>query len=333
MTSHEDAVKAAVRAALAKETTFVEAHIADATASKRPEAAAPVLKRPASKTNSPPKSPKKRKIPSKKSPSAGPDSNWKKLQKSLTKPGAMPRQKRPRKPVASLATQTNPLKAEQGANCSAFMKRLVAHTDEVSRVVAIDCEMVGVGPDGKENALARVSCVNYAGDVLYDKFVRVHEEVTDYRTKFSGIRPDDVSLENHNAVELADAQRAVGELLRGRVVVGHAIKNDLTALRLKHPWRDVRDTSVYYQKLWRRTKGRRSARPPALRLVVASVLGVDAFQKEAHDSCEDARAALMLYKRNAKTWEAELRQKGTSRKPRKPRGRSRDNEEGNELHV
>lgn len=55
--------------------------------------------------------------------------------------------------------------------------------------MALDCEMVGVGVDGKESALARVSIVNQHGKCVYDKFVAPGDKVTDYRTQFSGIRP------------------------------------------------------------------------------------------------------------------------------------------------
>lgn len=58
--------------------------------------------------------------------------------------------------------------------------------------MALDCEMVGIGEDGKESALARVSIVNHHGECLYDKYVIPGEEVTDYRTQFSGIRPHDL---------------------------------------------------------------------------------------------------------------------------------------------
>ena len=58
----------------------------------------------------------------------------------------------------------------------------------------MDCEMVGVGFNGKDSALARVSVVNHFGEVLLDEFVKPIEEVVDYRTKVSGIRPSD--LEN-----------------------------------------------------------------------------------------------------------------------------------------
>lgn len=52
--------------------------------------------------------------------------------------------------------------------------------------------MVGTGPDGTEEALARVSIVNYYGHVLLDTHVIQTERVMDWRTKYSGIRPADV---------------------------------------------------------------------------------------------------------------------------------------------
>ena len=59
------------------------------------------------------------------------------------------------------------------------------------KCIAIDCEMVGVGPKGKESALARVSIVDYHGKTFLDKYVKPNKEVTDYRTPCSGIK------ENH----------------------------------------------------------------------------------------------------------------------------------------
>lgn len=62
----------------------------------------------------------------------------------------------------------------------------------LTKAVAIDCEMVGVGPDGEDSILARVSLVNQFGKCIYDKYVKPTERVTDYRTAVSGIRPQDV---------------------------------------------------------------------------------------------------------------------------------------------
>lgn len=60
------------------------------------------------------------------------------------------------------------------------------------KYLALDCEMVGVGLDGVESSLARVSIVNYYGAVLLDEFVRQKERVVDYRTKYSGVRESDM---------------------------------------------------------------------------------------------------------------------------------------------
>lgn len=50
--------------------------------------------------------------------------------------------------------------------------------------------MVGVGEKGKSSALARVSIVNFYGEVILNKYVKPTREITDYRTEFSGITPE-----------------------------------------------------------------------------------------------------------------------------------------------
>lgn len=60
------------------------------------------------------------------------------------------------------------------------------------RAVALDCEMVGLGPTGKQNALARCSIVDFNGNELYDEIVKPKGFVTDFRTKYSGIRKSDL---------------------------------------------------------------------------------------------------------------------------------------------
>lgn len=52
----------------------------------------------------------------------------------------------------------------------------------------MDCEMVGLGPS-RESGLARCSLVDSEGSVLYDRFIRPEGEITDYRTRVSGITP------------------------------------------------------------------------------------------------------------------------------------------------
>lgn len=52
--------------------------------------------------------------------------------------------------------------------------------------------MVGVGPTGEESIVARVSIVNQFGKCVYDKYVKPTQQVTDYRTAVSGIRPENL---------------------------------------------------------------------------------------------------------------------------------------------
>lgn len=59
----------------------------------------------------------------------------------------------------------------------------------LGKYLAIDCEMVGVGYKGSRSVLARVSLVNFHGTVVLDEYVRPQEEVTDYRTWISGVKP------------------------------------------------------------------------------------------------------------------------------------------------
>ncbi|CAL5200937.1 unnamed protein product [Lathyrus oleraceus] len=168
--------------------------------------------------------------------------------------------------------------------------------------VGMDCEMVGVG-QGNKSALARVSLVNKWGNVIYDEFVRPMERIVDYRTKISGIRPQDL----RKAKDFCTAQKKVAELIHGRILVGHALSNDLKALLLSHPKKDIRDTSEYPPFL--RSSGR-----VALRHLASEHLGAK-IQSGEHCPVDDARAAMMLYQRNRKEWEKSV--KGNFRKQKK----------------
>ena len=52
-----------------------------------------------------------------------------------------------------------------------------------SKFFAIDCEMVGGGPQGQISMLARCSVVSYDGDVVFDEYIKPDEPVTCYRTR------------------------------------------------------------------------------------------------------------------------------------------------------
>jgi len=168
------------------------------------------------------------------------------------------------------------------------------------KYLALDCEMVGVGPEGKESSLARVSLVNFYGAVQLDVFVRQRERVVDYRTEFSGVRASDMV----NARPFVEVQKQVAELLKDRILVGHAVHNDLKALLLSHPRQQTRDTQIYAFK-HKVTRTRR----PALRHLVKQELGVT-IQVGEHSSVTDARATMALYRLHRKEWDKGQRPDG-----------------------
>lgn len=167
---------------------------------------------------------------------------------------------------------------------------------EAGKYISMDCEMVGVGPTPTEDsALARISIVDYHGHQLYDSFVLPKEPVTDYRTFVSGITPQ--LLKSARSFEAV--QTDVAKLLDGRILVGHAIRHDLDALLLGHPKRDIRDTSRYPG--FRQLAGGKS---PSLKKLAREVLGAD-IQVGEHSSVEDARATMLLFRREKEGFERE----------------------------
>ena len=167
---------------------------------------------------------------------------------------------------------------------------------EAGKYIAIDCEMVGVGPTpDTDSALARVSIVNYHGHQIYDSFVLPKETVTDYRSFVSGITPELL----RDARRLETVQADVAKLLDGKILIGHAIKNDLSALLLGHSKRDIRDTSRHpaFRALAR-------GRTPGLKRLARELLGVD-IQGGEHSSIEDARATMLLFRKDKQGFDNE----------------------------
>ncbi|ATY66357.1 exonuclease, putative [Cordyceps militaris] len=174
---------------------------------------------------------------------------------------------------------------------------------ELGKYVAIDCEMVGVGPGGHASALARVSLVDFHGRQVYDSYVRPRQPVTDWRTPVSGIAPRDM----RGARTFATVQQDVAALLDGRVLIGHDVRHDLEALQLSHPPRDVRDT-VRHGGFKRHAHGRK----PALRVLAQTLLNVE-IQDGAHSSLEDARVTMLLFRRNKSEFDVDHANRYTPR--------------------
>ncbi|KAG0456467.1 hypothetical protein HPP92_024255 [Vanilla planifolia] len=165
----------------------------------------------------------------------------------------------------------------------------------LTEALAMDCEMVGVSTHGTKSALGRVTLVNTWGNVVYDEYVRPLEYVVDFRTKISGIRPSNLK----KAKNFMTVQKKVAEFIKGRVLVGHALRNDLKVLLLSHPKKDIRDTAEYQPLL-------REGRRRSLKGLAFEILGVNIQQRE-HCPIEDARAAMLIYKRYKKEWESSIK--------------------------
>lgn len=159
---------------------------------------------------------------------------------------------------------------------------------DIGKYVAIDCEMVGVGPGGYESALARVSMVDFHGRQIYDSFVRPKEKVTNWRTAVSGVSQKSMRF----ARDFEEVQKQVSEIIGGRILIGHDIKHDLEVLMLSHPARDIRDTAKF-PGFRRYGNGRK----PALRLLAQQLLGVE-IQDGAHSSIKDARVTMLLFRKH-----------------------------------
>lgn len=172
--------------------------------------------------------------------------------------------------------------------------------EERSRYLALDCEMVGVGYAGRKSSLARVTVVDWDGRIVWDEFVRQEEEVTDYRTFVSGITPLDVE---DATLTLEECRQHVQTLIADKILVGHALKNDLRALGLTHPWTATRDTAKYQPFMQTRFDDN-ILWPRKLKELASEKLGREIQREgEPHSAYEDAAAAMDLYRLVRRKWE------------------------------
>ncbi|CBY20936.1 unnamed protein product [Oikopleura dioica] len=170
-----------------------------------------------------------------------------------------------------------------------------------NKIVAIDCEMVGIGFGGKKSVLARASVVSGDGEVLIDEFCGAPEKVTDYRTLVSGVRPKDLK----DAQPFEALRKKVKEFLDGKILVGHGLSNDLKCLKINHPATDIRDTANYFKN----AKGSKQS----LQVLAADRLGIK-IQTGEHSPVVDARAALRIYLQSRREWEDKLKKEKQPKK-------------------
>ncbi|KAJ2928760.1 hypothetical protein H1R20_g8157, partial [Candolleomyces eurysporus] len=164
--------------------------------------------------------------------------------------------------------------------------------------LALSCTNVGVGPGGTTTMLARVSIVDYKGTVIFDRYVLPTMPVTDYRTVTTGIGAS--HLQPPEAWPFQAVQQQVANLLKGKILVGHSIWNDLSVLGIPHPAVATRDVALYQPF-------RNALRSPQQTVglqTLAWQLLCRRCQDEQINPAENARVALDLYRSDESDWEA-----------------------------
>lgn len=202
------------------------------------------------------------------------------------------RRRRPNK-----AKKTSPQKQQIQNN------KVILSLEDQMKYVAMDCEMVGVGYMGKKSSVARVTLVGWNGETLFDEHVKQSRKVFDYRTFVSGITEADLEKAE---LTLEECRGKVIELLEGKILVGHALKNDLRALDMSHPWYMTRDTAKYEPFMQVRFDDG-VFWPRKLKELAKNKLDREIqVDGQPHSAYEDALAALDLYKKHMKKWESAM---------------------------
>jgi len=143
--------------------------------------------------------------------------------------------------------------------------------------------------------LARVSVLRGDGPKqgvpFIDDYIHTSESIVDYLTAYSGIRYGDLDpqVSEYTLVPLKVAYKKLRLLVDlGCIFIGHGLSKDFRTINIFVPADQVIDTvDLYFLP-----EGRRKL---SLRFLSWFILGED-IQTETHDSIEDARSALMLFK-------------------------------------
>ena len=173
------------------------------------------------------------------------------------------------------------------------------HSERVSlftKIVALDCEMVATR---RGSALAQCTILSYNGEILFHEYVRPPGLIVDYRTRWSGILPHHMKC----AIPHKVAVKRIKGILAGKVCVGHDLSQDFSVIGMSYSRNQTRDTARF--KPLRTLAGLVSNQHPSLKNLALHLLDRK-IQDGCHNSLEDARAALDLYRKHEELWESYL---------------------------
>ena len=179
---------------------------------------------------------------------------------------------------------------------------------EAGSYVAIDTEFVVLQQDEiemradgasevvrpKRDGLARVSVLRGGGEdegaAFINDYITIQDEIVDYLTRWSGIQVGDLDPKTspHNLVPLKVAYKKVWLLVNlGCIFIGHGLPKDFRIINIHVPRAQVVDTvDLFY----------RGQRKLSLRFLAWCLLK-EKVQTDNHDSIEDARTALMCWRK------------------------------------
>ena len=205
------------------------------------------------------------------------------------RPCRHPRSPRPDSPLSSENLSTSFYSFDNSNNVSRHCQRCHPNIPlpKPSQYVALDCEMVGT-LTGKSVA-ARVVILNWKGKTIYDEYIAPTEQVTNYCTFVSGVTAE--NLKKYGKA-LWFIRMKIIAVLRGKVLVGHALHLGITHLRHLQ-----RDTAHYepFMQIRQREKIHSVIIPRKLRLLTPEQIGRQIqVTGKAHCPAEDAIANLDL---------------------------------------